>query len=68
MTKSKIKPDKNGVIGAALDWGGRATLGWSDGKILMRNVAKIIYPQYFIDGEEYPINPVTKEKLPIARC
>jgi hypothetical protein len=54
------------IIGVTLGWDGKPHLCFEGGKILWGNADRILYPQYFRNGE-YPTNPVTNEKLPIAK-
>ncbi|MCL5991389.1 MAG: hypothetical protein M1419_04735 [Bacteroidetes bacterium] len=54
------------IIGASIDYALNPTLIFESGKILMQSIAKIIYPEYWNGAKfDYPINPVTKEQLPI---
>lgn len=53
------------VIGVTLGWDGQPHLCFTGGKILWGNADRILYPTYFENGD-WPTDPVTKEKLPIA--
>jgi hypothetical protein len=52
-------------VGATLNWSGKPTLAFSDGSILFGNADRILYPEYYPNGEEWAINPETGEKMPI---
>ena len=59
---------KHGITGVTLGWPTKpgelpVTLCF-DGDVLFGKADRIMYPQYFKDGE-WPTDPVTKEKLPI---
>ena len=54
-------------IGVTLGWSGNPQLCFEGGKIYFNSkLDKLLHPEYFVDGEEWPIDPVTKEKLKIA--
>lgn len=54
------------IIGVCLGWDLEPHLYFSDGTYLYGNAEKILYPEYFIDGQDWPVAPITKEKLPIV--
>ncbi|HZG16938.1 MAG TPA: hypothetical protein VE710_18260 [Candidatus Bathyarchaeia archaeon] len=60
------KKDKFEIIGVTIGFDLKPRLCFAGGKILYGNADQILYPQYFQDGE-WPTDPVTKEKLPIAK-
>jgi hypothetical protein len=61
------KPKKElQIIGVTLGWDLKPHLCFKGGKILWGNADRILYPEYFIEGE-FPVDPVTKEKLIIVR-
>ncbi len=55
-------------IGVTLGWGGDAVLCFDGGQVLSggHSTDKLFHPEYFRDGEEWPRDPETGEKLPIA--
>jgi hypothetical protein len=65
--KNKAKVDKSNleIIGVTMGFDGKPHLCFTGGYILWGNADKVLYPQYFQDGE-YPTDPITREKLPIA--
>ena len=55
------------VIGVCLGWDGNPHLCFDNKTYLPTKAERILYPSYFIDGQNWPVNPTTKEKLPIAK-
>ena len=55
-------------IGVTMGWAGDVVLSFSDGKCLFggHKTDMRFYPEYFPNGCEWPIDPATGEKLPIA--
>jgi hypothetical protein len=62
----ECKPDKLEIIGVTLGWNMKPTLCFPGGNILPRGLDKILYPQYYENGD-WPTDPLTKERLPIAK-
>jgi hypothetical protein len=54
------------IIGVTLGWDGKPHLCFTGGKILFGDADRILYPKYFENGD-WPTDPITKEKLPIAK-
>jgi hypothetical protein len=50
--------------GVCLDWDGKPHLTFENG-YLFGKAERILYPEYFTSGEDWPVDPVTKEKLNI---
>ena len=53
------------VIGVTLGWDLKPHLCFEGGFILWGDADRILYPQYFENGD-FPTDPITKEKLPIV--
>ena len=53
------------IIGATLGWDMKPHLCFEDGSYLFGNGERIIYKEYFQNGD-FPTDPITKEKLPIV--
>lgn len=57
----------NKVIGVTLGYSMRPQLCFVGGKInMLREWDGRLYPEYFPNGESWPTNPVTKERLPVV--
>ncbi len=62
-------------VGVTIDWYGNICLCFEGGFILYNSVEsihdlskrtdRILYPEYFKEDEEWPVDPVTRQKLPI---
>jgi hypothetical protein len=50
-----------------LGWDGHPTTCDENGRVLLRKAEMLFYANYYPNGTigEYPIDPITKEKLPI---
>ena len=48
---------------ACLGWDLKPHIEWSDGTYYPSKIEKEFYKEYFIDGNDWPINPITKKKL-----
>jgi hypothetical protein len=59
------KPVSHVINGVCLGWDAKPHISFEDGTYLPSDVERIIYPQYFENGD-WPTDPITKEKLPIA--
>ena len=59
--------DSNKIIGVCLGWDLKPHLCFEDRTYLPTKAERILYLEYFIEGQEWPINPETKEKLPVAK-
>lgn len=55
------------IIGVTLGWDGKPHLCFKDGRYLPTRAERLLYPSYFVKGQDWPVNPETKEKLPIAK-
>ena len=65
--KKVVEPeDKLKIIGVTMSWSGRPCLCFVGGYILPYDVERVLYPQYFENGD-WPTDPTTKEKLLIAK-
>lgn len=63
---NKVETDK--PIGVTMGWGGEKQLCFEGGKVYFNaRLDKIFHPEYFIEGEEWAVDPITKEKLPIYK-
>lgn len=63
-----MNPDKEGVIGVAMGWSGKPQLCFEDDIVMISSkVDRLLFPQYFIKGQAWPVDPETKEKLPLVR-
>lgn len=61
----KIKKKKYKIIGATIGWSIKPQLCFEGGKIFYNpQIDRLLYPEYFPNNCEWPINPETKEKLP----
>jgi hypothetical protein len=52
-------------IGVTMGWDLKPHLAFEGGYILYGNADRILYPQYFKDGD-WPIDPETEKKLEIV--
>lgn len=53
------------IIGVTIGWSGKPQLCFANGKVFFNaDLDKIFYPEYFINSE-WPIDPLTGEKLKI---
>jgi hypothetical protein len=57
---------KDKPIGATMSWSGTPCLCFEGGYILFGNAERILYPEYFTNGD-WPTNPDTGENLPIYK-
>ena len=63
-----IKQMKNKPVGVTMDWSGKPCLLFSDNKILYsRKAEKILYPEYYPNNCEYPIDPKTGKMLSLVK-
>jgi hypothetical protein len=53
------------IIGVTMGWDLKPHLAFEGGYILYGNADRILYPQYFKNGE-FPCDPITGESLPIV--
>ena len=63
--RRRKKRDANKIIGVCLGWDGYPHICFADGTYLPTKAERILYPEYFTEGD-WPTNPVSNEKLPIA--
>lgn len=59
-------PDPNKIVGVILGWDLKPHIGHEDGTYFPTSIERMKYKEYFIDGQDWPVDPITKEKLPIA--
>lgn len=65
--KKKRKKEKSTkIIGVTLGWDGLPALMREDGTILPRSIERIIYKEYYKKDSDWPIDPITGEKMPIS--
>lgn len=64
--KKEFITDEKNIVGVTLSWGGSPTLCFKGGWILPKDVELWRFPQYYKDGLDWPRDPVTGEKMPIA--
>ena len=57
---------KEKPLGVCLGWDGKPHLAFRGGKYLPSDAEKILYPEYFKEGEVWPIDPTTNQKMRIA--
>lgn len=55
------------IVGVTMSWSGRPTLSFKGGWILPKKAELLLFAKYYANGEEWPRNPITGEKLPIAK-
>ncbi len=53
-------------VSVTLGWDMKPALQFSDGKIYPRSIEKDWYSEYYPDGVEWPVDPDTGEKIPMA--
>lgn len=54
------------IIGVCFGWDGKPHLCFEDFKYYPDDIEKKLYPDYFINGQGWPIDPKSKKELPIA--
>lgn len=59
---------KRKPIGVTMAWRGEVVLCFDGGTILGCRADRILYPEYFPNKCEWPIDPETGEKLKIAEA
>lgn len=66
--KRNPKPtkDPNKIIGVHLGWDLKPHIFHEDGTYYPTDIERMVYPDYFIEGQDWAVDPITKEKLPIA--
>lgn len=52
-------------IGVTLNYNGKPTLVFPDGRILFKNADRILYPEYYPNNCEWAIDPESGEKLTV---
>lgn len=70
FTKKKPLPkkDPNKIVGVCLGWDFKPHICHEDGTYFPTEIERIRYPEYFVFGDgQWPVDPITKEKLPIAK-
>ncbi len=53
------------IVGATLGWDKRIHLVFDDGKILWGDADRILFPEYFRNNNDWPVDPVTGKKIEI---
>jgi hypothetical protein len=61
----KVKKKEYKIIGVTIGYSARPQLLFEKGKIFYSpQIDRLLYPEYFPDNEEWPIDPKTGERLP----
>lgn len=64
--KPKLDPHK--IIGVTLGWDLEPHICFETKTYLPTKAERLLYPEYFVYGDGiWPTDPITKEKLPIAK-
>jgi len=66
IEKPEYKLTEENIIGVTMNWCGQPTLCFKGGWILPKDYELKRFAKYYQSGEEWPKDPNTGDKLPIA--